>query len=269
MQQSQFVRLLIASATVGFWMASGWLLRLDVNSYLLVGVPLLLVFQIFIARRPVTELWLKYQPIFRLSWWAVLVAGLFMIYPVISLFQDWPRATLPIRLWGIAAILGAIPLAFTLMNATRMTWAFLLRCFLTAGLMGCSIMVLASVAKHHGFRLPPHAWLIAAGSFLLYLPICFIIEEVFFRGGLDSFIQRENDKYRWLTAIFLSCMWGWWHLPIGHTKDWTQFMVLVIMFPLIHCIPGIPFSIYWRKSGSLLVPAMVHAFIDSLRNALM
>ncbi len=269
MPRSQPLRILIASATVGFWMALGWVLRLDANSYLLVGVPLLLVFQIFIARRPVTELWLKYQPVFRLSWWGVLVAALFMIYPVLAFMQSWPRAGLPIRLWEMAAILGAIPLAFTLTNATRMTWVCLLRCFLTAGILGCSLMVLTSIAMHHGFKPPKNAWLIAVGSFLLYLPICFVIEEVFFRGGMDSFIQRENDKYGWLTAIFLSSLWGWWHLPIVHTKDQIQFIGLAIFFPLMHCLTGIPFSFYWRKSGSLLVPAMVHAFIDSVRNAVM
>ncbi len=268
MHQSQPVRIFIASAIVGFWMSLGWLLRLDPNSYLLVGIPLLLIFQLFIARRPVTELWLKTNSSFRLSWWGLLAAALFMTYPVISLIQDWPRSALPIRLWGIAAILGAFPLAFTLTNATRMTWTFLGRCFLTAGILGSSMMILFSIATHHGFRLPRNAGSIAAESFFLYLPICFVIEEVFFRGGLDSFIQKDNDKHQWLTAIFLSSLWGWWHLPTTGQHG-TQVIPLLIIFPLMHCAVGIPFSFYWRKSGSLLVPAMVHAFIDSVRNALM
>jgi membrane protease YdiL (CAAX protease family) len=198
-----------------------------------------------------------------------LVAGLFMIYPTISFIHHWARATMPIRLWGIASILGAIPLAFALMNATRMTWAFLLRCFLIAGTLGCSMMILTSITHHHGFRLPRNAGYIAVGSLLLYLPICFVIEEVFFRGGLDSFIQKKSDKYGWVTATLLSSLWGWWHLPILHTKDWIHFIGLAISLPLIHCVVGIPFSFYWRKSGSLLVPAVVHAFIDSVRNAVM
>lgn len=269
MQGNQFVRILIASATVGFWMALGWLLHLDPNSYLLVGVPLLLIFQIFIARRPVTELWLKHPSVFCWSWWGMLVAVPFMIYPVISFVQDWHGSAWSIRLWGMAAIVGAIPLGFSLMNATRLTWTCLLGCFLTAGILGCSMMILGSMASHHGFKLPRAAWQIALGSFLLYLPICFVIEEVFFRGGMDSFIQREGDNYRWLTAIFLSSLWGWWHLPIISAENWAQFIVLAIFFPLMHCVTGISFSFYWRKGGSLLVPALVHAFIDSVRNTVM
>ena len=32
---------------------------------------------------------------------------------------------------------------------------------------------------------------------------------------------------------------------------------------------GVPFSIYWRRSGNLLVPGVPHALIDAVRNALM
>jgi hypothetical protein len=43
----------------------------------------------------------------------------------------------------------------------------------------------------------------------------------------------------------------------------------IIMLPLIHCVSGIPFSLCWRRSGLLFVPALVHAFIDAVRNGLL
>jgi len=97
----------------------------------------------------------------------------------------------------------------------------------------------------------------------------FVIEENFFRGGIDSYVQREGDREGWLTAVFVSCLWGWWHLSAVPPKDLAQFVGLVIVLPLITCVPGIPFSLFWRRSGTLFVTATVHALIDAVRNALM
>lgn len=266
MPSNQLARLLIAFSVVGFWMLLGWLLRLDANSYLLVGVPLLLFFQLFIAQRTVPELWLRSRfRITALGTGAAVVCG---IYPTISLLREWPGSPWSIKLWGIAAVLGALPLGITLSLATRKTWGGLFLCFLAAGLAGSGLMILTSLAIHHGFHPRPNAVRVAARSFLLYLPVCFVIEEVFFRGGLDSYVQREGDRRPWVTAVLISCLWGWWHLPLVHPRDWIQFTVFAVTLPVIHCIPGIAFSVYWRKSGSLLVPATVHAFIDSVRNAM-
>jgi len=38
------------------WMAAGWIFHLDVNAYLLLGVPLVVLFQLFVARRPLRNL---------------------------------------------------------------------------------------------------------------------------------------------------------------------------------------------------------------------
>jgi ABC-type transport system involved in multi-copper enzyme maturation permease subunit len=42
----------------------------------------------------------------------------------------------------------------------------------------------------------------------------------------------------------------------------------VLLLPLVHGIIGIPLSLCWRRSGLLFVPALVHAFIDAVRNGL-
>jgi membrane protease YdiL (CAAX protease family) len=37
---------------------------------------------------------------------------------------------------------------------------------------------------------------------------------------------------------------------------------------IIHSLIGVPFAVFWRKSGNLVVPAFAHALIDALRTAL-
>jgi Type II CAAX prenyl endopeptidase Rce1-like len=266
---NQVLRLCVASAVVGIWMALGWLLHLDANSYLLVGVPLLVLFQLFVARRPLTELWLKKTGPEFFSWRGLLAAIPFLLFPAWDLATSWKIAALPIRLWLIAAIVGAIPLGATLVRARLQTWNSLLYCLLTAGILGSALMVLTSMAIHHGHHPPRNAWQIGARSFLLYLPVCFVIEEVFFRGGIDSYVQRDGDRFGWLTAIAVSCLWGWWHMPIFPAKSAIEIVGLAISCPLITCVTGIPFSLFWRRSGSLLVTATVHALVDAIRNAIM
>ncbi len=95
------------------------------------------------------------------------------------------------------------------------------------------------------------------------------MEEVFFRGGIDSYVQREDDRFGWLTAIYVSCLWGLWHLPIFGAMNVMEFVVIAVTMPMIHCVPGIPFSLFWRWGGSLFVTATVHALIDAFRNAVM
>src|SRR5262249_11223195 len=44
---------------VGVWTALGLALHLDANQYLLLGVPLTVAFQLWVARRPLHELWVR------------------------------------------------------------------------------------------------------------------------------------------------------------------------------------------------------------------
>jgi hypothetical protein len=260
---------LIATGVVGLYMALGWVLRLDPNAYLLLGIPLLLVFQLVVARRPVTELWLKHPPARFLTWKAVLAAVPFMILPAWSLIADWTNSSWPVRVWYVAALAGTLPLGATLVRATGKMWE-LLWCILAGGLPYIVMAVTISVMLRHGKGHPALVVAeIAVKWFLLYLPICFAVEEVFFRGGIDSYVQREGDGFGWLTAIVVSCLWGWWHMPTIPIHSAIEVTGLTIGLPMLMCISGIPFSIFWRRSGSLLVTATVHALIDGIRNGLM
>ena len=250
-------------------MAIGWAAHLDPNAYLLFGVPYLLVFQLVVARRPVTELWLRDPAPRGLPWWTLPVVLLFMIYPLVALVLLGQHAGWAVRLWLAGAAAGALPLGWAVVNARMPTWRALLGCFLTAGLLGVLVFVGTSVLVHHGFRAPKHSGVGLATNFLLYLPVTFVIEEVFFRGGLDSFVQRPGDRHPVESAALVSVLWGLWHLPVGGTKPGFELVVLALFYPLFHLPFGLLFSFYWRRTGNLLVPAAVHALVDSVRNVVM
>jgi membrane protease YdiL (CAAX protease family) len=265
----QILRYFVVFVVVAIWMTLGWVLRLRPNDYLLVGVPLMIVFQIGVARRPLPEIWLRPAPAKRMPWWGWLVAALFAVMPVRGWLRLPDTATWDLRLWYGCAIFGSLPLAFTVTCFTRETLKSLLLCLATGGVLGTLTMLGAALLRH---RLGDFS-LAQVGSggrqFLLYLSVGFVLEEVFFRGVLDSYLHRPGDRMPWLSATFIAVLWGWWHLPISPAHTMPQMVALVIIYPMIHCLPGIPFSLFWRRSGSLLVPATVHALIDAVRNVLL
>ena len=193
-----------------------------------------------------------------------------MILPAYDLLT-WQRAGWPVRLWLVCAVAGAVPLACSLVRATRAQWRELGLCLATAGSAGVLAMTLGFLVRgNHGMNATARLF-DGLRSFALYLPVCFMLEEVFFRGGLDSYLTRGGTRAPWLSAVFLSAVWGWWHLPILPMRGehhLTQLLAAVVTLPLVHCGVGVFLSIFWRRSGLLLVPVFAHAFIDAVRNAL-
>src|SRR5262249_15184402 len=58
----QIARALLVLMFLAIWMAAGWLLKLDPNQYLLLGVPLTVLFQMGVVRRPLRSLWVRSAP---------------------------------------------------------------------------------------------------------------------------------------------------------------------------------------------------------------
>ncbi len=56
--------------------------------------------------------------------------------------------------------------------------------------------------------------LVGLRHFLLFFPVCFVLEEVTFRGMLDSHLHRPGESLRFTSALLGSILWGLWHLPI-------------------------------------------------------
>ena len=280
-------RYLVVAAVVGLWMAVGIVLHLSGDAYLIAGVPLLAAFQVFVARRPVAELWFKSPSGAPLPLWAWLVAAAFMGLPAYSLVGGWAGSDWSVRLWYLCAIAGAVPLAYSLARFKRADLPPLVWCFATAGVLGILLVAVPLFLTHHHpvvlganrnvvpFKAMPGPRLAeVARSFFLYLPVVFVLEEVFFRGGLDSYLHRPGDRAPWGSAAFVSALWGLWHLPLllpallRIMYPWAAIGFLAIVLMFVHCAVGIPLSAFWRRSGLLFVPGIVHAFIDAVRNGL-
>ena len=263
-------RYAVVTAVVAIWMALGWIFGIGGDAYLLLGVPLLWVFQRFVAQRPLLEVWFAEPGRFTLPWWGWLVAAAFMVQPVHNLIT-WQNPGWTTRLWLVCATVGAVPLAWSIARCTRRQWCELGMCLAAAGAVGALTLGLGYLMHSHSSRTITERLIEGLRSLALYLPVCFMIEEVFFRGGLDSFLTRGGTRTPWISAFYLSALWGWWHLPVVTLQPanrLAQLMVLAVALPLVHCGVGALFSIFWRRSGLLLVPVFAHAFIDALRNAL-
>jgi membrane protease YdiL (CAAX protease family) len=247
-------------------MAIGFGLRLDADAYLLAGVPLTAAFQLLVRRRPLRALWLREPPAaprFDLAWAGT--AALLAALPVYSMSRAVRAGQLTIALWCLCAVAGAGAAAFALRNRERgRFWREVARCLFTAGAIGVAFMILAAVARHAS----GHPWAVnptkGLRSLLLYFPVCFTLEEVSFRGALDSHLAP--DGARWPSAILVSALWGLWHLPVVSTAG-PRFAVLPNLL-VVHVAIGVPLSFAWRRSGNLAVPALAHATIDAVRNAL-
>jgi len=274
---SQFIRSVQAVVFVGIWMAIGWLFHLDANSYLVVGVPLVVVFQLVVRKKPLVTLWIRDAERFRLNPLGIVLGLGMAILPTARLIQtfrltSWPSHT-PEILWYACCIIGTFGAAFAFCQFTKQTWKELGFCMLTAGVIGCGTMLLGAFSRrallHKPIVLNGAMTMTGVQSFVLYVPVCFVLEEVVFRGALDSHVFQPGDKGRWWTAFFVSTLWGWWHLPIAGATGIQQLVTLIILLPCIHIAVGVFFSLSWRRSGNLAVPATVHAFIDAVRNMLM
>ena len=274
---SQFVRCIQGSAFVGFWMTIGWVFHLGGDGYLVVGVPLVVAFQLLVRRKPLVNLWIRDAEHFRLNGWGIVLGLGFAVLPAVKLIwtvrlASWPSHT-SVILWYVCCILGAFGAAFGFCRFTRQTWKELRFCLSTAGVIGCGTMLLGALIRWAWLGKPialnGGMAMTGIGSFMLYVPVCFVLEEVVFRGALDSHVFQPGDKGQWWTAIFISTLWGWWHLPIAGVTGIQQFVTLIFLLPCVHIAVGVFFSFSWRRSSNLAVPATVHAFIDAVRNALM
>lgn len=89
---------------------------------------------------------------------------------------------------------------------------------------------------------------------------------VSFRGLLDSRIHHSGEGWGWLTAAYLSGLWGLRHIPIIDTRGVSWASVILLMLAA-HVPFGMVMSYYWRRSGNLLVPGAAHSMLDAMRDA--
>ena len=264
-------RWLEVTAFVAIWVAAGEILDMGVYAYLLFGIPLTAAFQLFVRRRPIRDLWVRGGPALSTTTVNPKQAIPLALVPLYHLISGVISGEVGPALYAIAAIVGAAAAAYALGRFVRRTWLYLGLCVSTAGLIG--ILIFADAAWHAatavhptGVHLRPSV-LAGVDSLLLLVPAVFMVEEVAFRGALDSHVRHPGQgggatatAYGIASAIFISVLWGLWHHPIIPGPVWKLLVLQVAVGPFL--------SLFWRRSGNLLVPGFAHALIDSVRNAL-
>jgi membrane protease YdiL (CAAX protease family) len=259
---------------VALWMTLGWAFHLEANAYLLLGVPLLLAFQLGLRRQPLRTLWARDAISFRLDWIGVLLAGLLMIVPAGGLFFAFlpQRMWVPV-LWEVCAMAGAVCAAFALRQQRASQARRALPWFAAAVLIGAGIFAANALTNGRPAGFPPVKSVLLVAQFLSYFAVLFVLEEAVFRGALDSHLcqpssGRSAGNLPWLSAIFVSVLWGLWHLPMFSSGTlaglgWTALQLIVV-----HTLVGVPLSFAWRTGGTLVLPAAAHALIDAYRNVI-
>ena len=108
---SRPLRFLVAGLVVGVYMALGYVLHTNVSAYTLLGVPILLAFQIWIQRQPLRTLWVRTGPPLQIDARFVIFWLVFSLVPAYDALaavrsgDGWGAAT------AVAAIAGAFGLA--------------------------------------------------------------------------------------------------------------------------------------------------------------
>jgi membrane protease YdiL (CAAX protease family) len=275
-------------AFYGVWFAAGLLLDMSPYTYLVFGIPLTAGFQLFVRKRPIKDLWVRGGPGLSLRRVSLKLAILLAIVPFVNLVQNVvSRQGLDIILYSLAAIVGAGAAAYALGQFRRETWRYLGLCLATVCLATAVVAVLyvlilgrhdVSTALPSAGRLGPAALLgieLGIEQLLLLIPVVFMMEEVAFRGAIDSHVRHPGESqgvesstvYGIASAIMVSVLWGLWHIPITHPPDVSVIEHVALVAPLEVAV-GPFLSLFWRRSGNLMVPGFAHATMDSVRNAL-
>jgi membrane protease YdiL (CAAX protease family) len=259
-------RLLEVLAFVTVWVTLGYALSLSSEAYLLLGVPLTAGFQLLVRRRPLRELWVRSWDGTAFGRHGVLLTGALLLAPAYVALRAWDADSWPLRGWWLAAVAGAGLAAFAL-RATSLT--AVLRSAALPTVTGAGAMILGLGGVHLVSGAPIDALAVAgtvAKYLAIYFPLTFVLEEVTFRGALDSHVHRAGEPRGWLTAVLVSVLWGLWHLPVS---GGLPLPALVLELVAWHTLVGVPLSLAWRRSGNLAGAALGHAAIDAVRNGML
>jgi membrane protease YdiL (CAAX protease family) len=260
-------RLVEAVAFVAVWVAVGYLFRLSVNGYLLLGVPLTAAFQVLVRRRPLHELFAGNTSRFALSRRGAAMAAVLAVVPGYYTTQAAAAGDWTLLGWNLAAVAGAVAAAFSLRAGSVLAALRSAALPIAIGASGFAV-VFGVVHLATGTPLPVVAALAAVAKYTaLYFPATFLLEEVAFRGALDAHVHHDGESRGWQSAVFVSALWGLWHLPVSSVN--LPLPLLVLQLVAVHILLGVPLSYAWRRTRNLAGPALAHAVNDAVRNAAM
>jgi CAAX prenyl protease-like protein len=266
-------RCLESVAFVALLIGIGLAFDMSPQLYVALTAPATILFQLYVVRRPLHEMWVRNGPALKATTIVPWLSALLAIPPAIALITGHYGDSAAVIVWFLCVIAGAVPASYVIRNRAPETMRFVFLCFVTAGLVGTAILSLNLIAEVKDLAARKTDFLDLAGSDLLALvesfvvlfPGYYLLEEVTFRGAIDSYVQRPGEGHGVRSAIFVSVLWGVWHFPV--VKGGSPGEVIASMLILQGAV-GPLLSYWWRRSGNLLVPAVTHDFLDSFRNAI-
>jgi membrane protease YdiL (CAAX protease family) len=125
--------------------------------------------------------------------------------------------SLALVLYSLAAILGAGAVGYAFSQFNREGIRSLFACTAIVVAISVGVKLIFQIAESFSHPLPVHPGadvLIAVSSLLLYIPALFLIEEVMFRGAVDSHVSHPGEAGGVVSAIYVSSLWSLWHAPI-------------------------------------------------------
>jgi membrane protease YdiL (CAAX protease family) len=260
-----YIRYVLTILFVGFYISLGFIFQMEAVSYLLLGVPLTVIFQLFVVRQPLHKLWLRDAEKFSLNKRGWIITLCFIIFPIYRTIELATQGQLTLLNLGYysAVILGAFGAGFCYSHFTKRTAKDFLLCFGVITVVRISWYFFPFLSGNHEFD-PDYIGGIKA--LLTYIPVAFVVEEVVFRGMLDTYIHRSKKANGLWSAIFISCLWGLWHLPLS--VNGSKSILFVALGSMTISLWGIILSIFWRRTGNIAVPGFSHAFADAIRDSL-
>jgi membrane protease YdiL (CAAX protease family) len=247
-------------------MAAGYLLPISSDGYLLLGIPLTVAFQLLVRRRPLHELFASVHGRFAWDGRAIALAAALAVLPALYAFgalrsRDWVGAG-----WYVAAVVGAFCAAFALRAGTLRGAVRAAALPVAIGASGMAL-VYSTIHVVTGAPLSAAAVVVAVAKYTaLYFPATFLLEEVSFRGAIDAHVHENCGEHGWRSAVFVSALWGLWHLPVSHALPLPLQAVELVV---VHVLLGVPLSFAWRRARNLAGPALAHAVNDAVRNGFM
>ena len=260
----RLARAVVATLVIGGYIALGFAFRLSAEAYLLVGIPITLAFQVLVVRRPLRALWLRGTPPMAFTRRSIVAVGVVAIAPAVIVIRGVRDGDPVLAAYGLAAIVGAIGAVYAMRAMDRDTVRSTIRTTLITGAILVGIMV--------GFRLASGGFdgnlaaavATAVISVATYVPVVFVMEEVLFRGLLDTYLHGSTPGPDRASALYGSALWGLWHLPVAFI---ALGLLTIPYLVAVHTALGFFLVTSWRRTGNLAAPGIAHAVTDALRNA--
>jgi membrane protease YdiL (CAAX protease family) len=254
----------VATLVIGGYMALGAAFGLGAEAYLVLGIPITIAFQMLIVRRPLRSLWLREAPAMPFTWRSILAVVVLAIAPAIVALRGVRDGDLALVGWGLASMAGAIGAVYAVRAMDQHAVRSTIRTTLISGAILVGIMAAYRLASGGFDGNLAAAVATSAISLATYLPVVFVMEEVLFRGLIDTYLHGSTPGPDRATALYGSALWGIWHLPVA----FVALGVLTIPYlVVVHTAIGYFLVTAWRRTGNLAAPGIAHAAIDALRNA--